>query len=141
VDEMALREHLRATHPREKRSLPVERVHAVSGKVGDDVVNYVTAIANMSGGHLVLGVHDKTLDIVRRYNQGAPIDSSIWPLSPAENLSDKQQWKNWGPPSCIGIRFRTAESAMRGAIGRAGLLVAIRVDFPRCLRSRCREPV
>lgn len=30
----------------------------------DDVISYVSAIANMEGGHLVIGVHDKTLDIV-----------------------------------------------------------------------------
>uniref|UniRef100_UPI003AF16E80 RNA-binding domain-containing protein n=1 Tax=Phocaeicola sp. TaxID=2773926 RepID=UPI003AF16E80 len=30
----------------------------------DDVISYVSAIANMEGGHLVIGVHDKTLEIV-----------------------------------------------------------------------------
>ena len=31
---------------------------------GDDVISYVAGIANMEGGHLVIGVVDKTLDIV-----------------------------------------------------------------------------
>ena len=35
-----------------------------SGDEKDDVISYVSAIANMEGGHLVIGVHDKTLDIV-----------------------------------------------------------------------------
>jgi ATP-dependent DNA helicase RecG len=35
----------------------------VSGHAGDDVISYVSAIANMEGGHLVLGVKDKTLAI------------------------------------------------------------------------------
>jgi ATP-dependent DNA helicase RecG len=35
----------------------------VSGRAGDDVISYVSAIANMEGGHLVLGVEDKTLAI------------------------------------------------------------------------------
>lgn len=34
------------------------------GDEKDDVILYVSAIANMEGGHLVIGVHDKTLDIV-----------------------------------------------------------------------------
>lgn len=34
------------------------------GDEEDDVISYVSAIANMEGGHLVIGVHDKTLDIV-----------------------------------------------------------------------------
>lgn len=33
------------------------------GDEKDDVISYVSAIANMEGGHLVIGVHDKTLDI------------------------------------------------------------------------------
>ena len=34
------------------------------GNEKDDVISYVSAIANMEGGHLVLGVKDKTLEIV-----------------------------------------------------------------------------
>ena len=34
------------------------------GDEKDDVVSYVSAIANMEGGHLVIGVKDKTLEIV-----------------------------------------------------------------------------
>jgi ATP-dependent DNA helicase RecG len=35
----------------------------VSGEAGDDVLSYASAIANMDGGTLVLGVEDKTLRI------------------------------------------------------------------------------
>ena len=38
--------------------------HQFNGKPKDDVISYVSAIANMEGGHLVLGVKDKTLEIV-----------------------------------------------------------------------------
>ena len=38
--------------------------HQFNGKPKDDVISYVSAIANMEGGHLVLGVKDKTLAIV-----------------------------------------------------------------------------
>ncbi len=35
-----------------------------SGRERDDVISYVSALANMEGGHLVIGVVDKTLEIV-----------------------------------------------------------------------------
>ena len=34
------------------------------GDEKDDVISYVSVIANMEGGHLVIGVHDKTLEII-----------------------------------------------------------------------------
>ena len=34
------------------------------GDERNDVISYVSAIANMEGGYLVVGVHDKTLKIV-----------------------------------------------------------------------------
>ena len=36
----------------------------VSGRASDDVISYVSAIANMEGGHLVMGVEDKTLQVL-----------------------------------------------------------------------------
>ena len=33
------------------------------GDEKDDVISYVSAIANMEGGYLVIGMHDKTLEI------------------------------------------------------------------------------
>ncbi|MDO3378545.1 RNA-binding domain-containing protein [Geoalkalibacter halelectricus] len=38
--------------------------HAVSGDRGNDIISYVSALANMNGGHMVIGVKDKTLEIV-----------------------------------------------------------------------------
>lgn len=38
--------------------------HAVSGKKGEDIISYISALANMEGGSLVVGVADKTLNIV-----------------------------------------------------------------------------
>lgn len=38
--------------------------NSVAGKEGDDIVSYISAIANMQGGHLVVGVKDETLEIV-----------------------------------------------------------------------------
>ena len=36
----------------------------VSGSKGDDIASYVSAIANIEGGHLVVGVEDATLNIL-----------------------------------------------------------------------------
>jgi ATP-dependent DNA helicase RecG len=33
---------------------------AVSGRAGDDVISYISAIANMQGGNLVIGIQDQT---------------------------------------------------------------------------------
>ena len=38
--------------------------HAVSGKKGEDIISYISALANMEGGYLVIGVKDKTLGVV-----------------------------------------------------------------------------
>lgn len=38
--------------------------NSVSGKEGDDIVSYISAIANMQGGHLIIGVKDETLEII-----------------------------------------------------------------------------
>jgi ATP-dependent DNA helicase RecG len=38
--------------------------HAVSSNKGDDIISYISAIANMKGGHLIIGVRDGSLDIV-----------------------------------------------------------------------------
>ncbi len=35
-----------------------------SGHEKDDVISYVSSLANMEGGHLVVGVEEKTLKIV-----------------------------------------------------------------------------
>lgn len=35
--------------------------HAVSGKKGDDLISYVSALANMDGGCIVIGARDRTL--------------------------------------------------------------------------------
>lgn len=38
--------------------------HCISSHEGDDIISYISAIANMKGGHLVIGVQDSTLNIV-----------------------------------------------------------------------------
>lgn len=68
VDEKALREHLQTKYPKEDEACEWKEFknlkHAINGKPGDDVTSYVSAIANMDGGQLVLGVEDGSLKIV-----------------------------------------------------------------------------
>ncbi|KAA6334538.1 hypothetical protein EZS27_017154 [termite gut metagenome] len=37
--------------------------HAVKGKEGEDIISYISAISNMNGGALIIGVKDKNLEI------------------------------------------------------------------------------
>ncbi|MBL7712264.1 MAG: putative DNA binding domain-containing protein [Chitinophagaceae bacterium] len=37
--------------------------HCVKGHAGNDVISYVSALANMKGGHLIIGVEDQSLKI------------------------------------------------------------------------------
>jgi len=37
--------------------------HSMKGKEGEDIVSYISAISNMKGGSLIIGVKDKTLEI------------------------------------------------------------------------------
>ena len=42
--------------------------HAAKGKEGADIVSYISAISNMKGGSLIIGVKDKTLEIIGIYD-------------------------------------------------------------------------
>ena len=68
VDEKALREHLKALYPKEDEDCEWKEFKNLkncwNSRKGDDVESYLSAIANMEGGHLLLGVRDKTLDII-----------------------------------------------------------------------------
>ena len=56
--------------------------NSFAGDERNDVISYVSAIANMEGGHLVIGVQDKTLEIVgtdlTKFNLNA--QSAVWKL-------------------------------------------------------------
>jgi len=38
--------------------------NSIAGRIGEDVISYISAIANMKGGHLILGVKDELQEIV-----------------------------------------------------------------------------
>ena len=63
-----LREYLLHLYPHENETCEWKEfknlTHAVSGDKGNDIISYISALANMDGGELIIGVMDKTLSIV-----------------------------------------------------------------------------
>lgn len=66
--EKELQEYLLENYPKENAKCEWKEFKSMKnsfcGNERDDVISYVSAIANMEGGFLVVGVHDKTLEIV-----------------------------------------------------------------------------
>lgn len=64
MTEAALQAWLKKTYPRENEACEWkgwQRLnHSVSGRAGDDLISYVSALANMQGGALIIGIADKT---------------------------------------------------------------------------------
>ena len=67
MTEIELQQYLRTHFPKESTSCEWKEFrnlkHFVKGHEGDDITSYISAISNMEGGHLVIGVKDNTLDI------------------------------------------------------------------------------
>lgn len=68
MTEKELQEYLLQCYPKEDARCEWKEFKNLKnffyGKAADDVVSYVSAISNMNGGHLVIGVEDHTLKIV-----------------------------------------------------------------------------
>ena len=68
MNEKELQQYLLLNYPKEDERCEWKEFKNLkndfNGKEKDDVISYVSAIANMEGGHLVIGVVDKTLEIV-----------------------------------------------------------------------------
>lgn len=68
MTEIELQQFLLERFPKENESCEWKPYHKIkdyfSAKEGEDIVSYVSAISNMEGGHLVIGVEDQTLNII-----------------------------------------------------------------------------
>lgn len=68
MDEKSLQQYLLTHYPKENSACEWKEFknlrHSLFGSAGKDVISYLSAIANMEGGHLVIGVEDATLRIV-----------------------------------------------------------------------------
>ena len=66
--EQELQQYLLSKYPKENEACEWKEFKNLkndfSGKGKDDVISYVSALANMEGGDLIIGVVDKTLEIV-----------------------------------------------------------------------------
>lgn len=74
MDEAQLKNYLQNNFPEEGNACEHKQFgnlrHSFSGQKGEDIISYVSAMANMEGGHLVIGVKDNTLDIIGIKNFG-----------------------------------------------------------------------
>lgn len=68
MTEKELQQYLQTNYPKEDDGCEWKEFknlkNSFYGKPGEDVASYVSAISNMNGGHLVIGVEDQTLNIV-----------------------------------------------------------------------------
>lgn len=68
MTKLELEEYIKTKYPKENDACEHKEFKnlksSVSGRKGEDIISYVSAISNMEGGSLVLGVADKTLEIV-----------------------------------------------------------------------------
>lgn len=68
MTQLELQQHILREYPQENARCEWKEFknlkNSFCGDEKDDVISYVSAIANMEGGFLVIGVHDKTLEIV-----------------------------------------------------------------------------
>ncbi|MEI8325801.1 MAG: RNA-binding domain-containing protein [Betaproteobacteria bacterium] len=78
----------------------------ISGRKGEDLVSYVSALANMDGGCVVLGVQDKTLAVT-----GIEDFSDYTP----ENVLHRVLGKTPGLPS-VGLRIEVLQASDTGTI-------------------------
>ncbi len=66
--ESELKQYLNRHYPQENESCEWKEFkslkHSFAGSASNDIISYVSAISNMEGGHLVVGVEDNTLNIV-----------------------------------------------------------------------------
>ncbi|MEN9914614.1 MAG: hypothetical protein RL528_1373 [Bacteroidota bacterium] len=68
MTEQELKKYLQTQFPRENEACEWKEFkslkHSFSGTSGNDIISYVSALANMEGGNLIIGIEDNTLEIV-----------------------------------------------------------------------------
>lgn len=67
MTEKELQDYLKTNYPLENEKCEWKEFkslkNAVAGDISKDIISYVSAIANMQGGHLIVGIQDTTLNI------------------------------------------------------------------------------
>ena len=78
MTEKELQEYIKLHFPKENESCEWKGfsnlTHDIAGQKGNDVISYISAIANMNGGHFVIGVEDETLNIlgIKKFHDYTP---------------------------------------------------------------------
>lgn len=95
MTEKELKQYLQTHYPKETTSCEWKEFknlkHFVKGHEGEDIISYVSAIANMEGGHLVIGVEDNTLNItgIEDFYNYTPENIVLKILEQTPNLSSE----------------------------------------------------
>lgn len=75
MTEQEIREYIGIRFPEENESCEWKEYknlqNSLCGHEADDVVSYVSAIANMNGGSLIIGVEDGTFQVIGIQNLGS----------------------------------------------------------------------
>lgn len=75
MKEQEIREYIAVRFPEENESCEWKEYknlqNSLCGHEADDVVSYVSAIANMNGGSLIIGVEDQTFNVIGIQNLGS----------------------------------------------------------------------
>jgi ATP-dependent DNA helicase RecG len=94
MTEQELKSYIQLQYPRENEYCEWKDFsslkHNVSGHKGEDIISYVSAIANRNGGYLIIGVKDQSLDIegIDNLNDFTPENLPGRLLGNCTNLSD-----------------------------------------------------
>lgn len=94
MTELELQDFLKLQYPKEDETCEWKEFKslklAVSGHKGEDIISYVSAIANMNGGCLILGVQDKSLKIIgiQDFNDFTPENLPFRLLGNCTNLPE-----------------------------------------------------
>lgn len=96
MTELELQIYLKENFPQENEKCEWKEFknlkHSVSGSDGDDIISYVSAIANMKGGHLIVGVQDKSLNIIgiQDFHSYTPQNIKLKIITDCPNLSSEK---------------------------------------------------
>ena len=95
--EQELQQYLLSKYPRENEGCEWKEFKNLkndfSGKEKDDVISYVSALANMEGGDLVIGVVDKTLEIVGTDTYNYDVQKEKYGLQIIRGMASDMKYK------------------------------------------------
>jgi ATP-dependent DNA helicase RecG len=96
MTEKELKEYITSRFPKENEACEWKDFrslkHSFAGSSGDDIISYVSAIANMNGGHLIVGIEDDSLDItgIQDFNNHTAQTIKLRLLEKCSNLSSEK---------------------------------------------------